>query len=74
MHKWKSIHDRFVRLNKKQNQVHSGAPGIDIVTWDETDFVNSMAFLQGHINRQRRSVVRTEFTGHKKNYRMTHYP
>ena len=53
---WKLIHDRYIHLNKKVNQAKSGAPGIDMLTREENEFMQTMGFLQGHINRRKRYI------------------
>lgn len=51
---WKSILDKYVRLSKCMNQSCSGAPGIDVLSQEENEFIQRLDFLRGHINRRKR--------------------
>ena len=46
-----------MRLTKKVNQSHSGAPGVDIISREDSDFMCRMSFLQNHINRRKRCLL-----------------
>ncbi len=50
---WKLLCDKYVHLNKHLNQSCSGAPGIEILSCEDADFVKCMSFLQQHINRRK---------------------
>ena len=43
-----------MRLSKRLNQTKSGAPGVEVLSWEENETVPCMEFLQGHINRRKR--------------------
>ena len=69
MKQWKYIRDKYVWLSKRLNQSCSGVPGIDVLSYEENDFLQKLDFLRGHINRRKRydrSTLKCLFHAYKK--------